>query len=180
MPAATIRRIAAELAQVAFEQAIELPVAWTDARTAPRHDAGRPGRDACHARHLGAFERLPHLPRHSFAADAARHRRRAGRVSLQVALSQAGAARAEAGRQARPVDHRPAAAGHAARLPEPPEDLLVDAEGRPARIDKAYSWEAPLAAHGLLHMVIANAAPAIPTRSIRSSSTWRTWRGTRR
>jgi len=38
-----------------------------------------------------------------------------------------------------------------------PEDLLVDAEGRPQRIDKAYSWEAPIAAHGLMHMVITNA-----------------------
>ena len=28
---------------------------------------------------------------------------------------------------------------------------------RRSRIDKAFSWEAPLAAHGLMHMVIANA-----------------------
>ena len=27
---------------------------------------------------------------------------------------------------------------------------IVDADGRPQRIDKAFSWEAPLAAHGLL------------------------------
>ncbi len=38
-----------------------------------------------------------------------------------------------------------------------PEDLLVDAAGAPVRIDKAYSWEAPIAAHGMMHMVIANA-----------------------
>src|SRR2546421_581104 len=38
-----------------------------------------------------------------------------------------------------------------------PEDLLVDAAGEPLRIDKAYSWEAPLAAHGLMHMVVRNA-----------------------
>jgi anaerobic selenocysteine-containing dehydrogenase len=38
-----------------------------------------------------------------------------------------------------------------------PEDLLVDATGGPVRIDKAYSWEAPLAAHGLIHTVIRNA-----------------------
>src|SRR5205085_8117165 len=31
VPAATIKRIAAELAHVAFEQAIRLPIAWTDA-----------------------------------------------------------------------------------------------------------------------------------------------------
>ena len=38
-----------------------------------------------------------------------------------------------------------------------PEDLLLDDDGNPMRIDKAYSWEAPIAAHGLMHMVIANA-----------------------
>ena len=46
---------------------------------------------------------------------------------------------------------------------------------RRARIDKAFSWEAPLAAHGLMHMVIPNAMRAIPTRSTRCSCTWRTW-----
>jgi anaerobic selenocysteine-containing dehydrogenase len=43
-----------------------------------------------------------------------------------------------------------------------PEDLLVDAEGTPQRIDKAYSWDAPLAAHGMMHMVITNAAKKDP------------------
>lgn len=38
-----------------------------------------------------------------------------------------------------------------------PEDLLVDADGTPQRIDKAYSWDAPMAAHGMMHMVITNA-----------------------
>ncbi len=32
----------------------------------------------------------------------------------------------------------------------------------PQRIDKAYSWEAPFAAHGLMHTVIANAAKRDP------------------
>src|SRR5262249_57985645 len=43
-----------------------------------------------------------------------------------------------------------------------PEDLIVDAEGRPQRIDKAFSWEAPIAAHGLMHMLIRNAANGDP------------------
>ena len=30
-------------------------------------------------------------------------------------------------------------------------------DGRPTRIDKAFSWEAPIAAHGMLHTVIRNA-----------------------
>ena len=43
-----------------------------------------------------------------------------------------------------------------------PEDLLVDAAGTPQRIDKAFSWDAPFSAHGLMHMVIANAARGDP------------------
>jgi sulfite dehydrogenase (quinone) subunit SoeA len=45
-----------------------------------------------------------------------------------------------------------------------PEDLLVDAEGRPRRIDHAYSWAYPLAAHGMLHTVIRNAWAGDPYR----------------
>ena len=43
-----------------------------------------------------------------------------------------------------------------------PSDLLVDDEGSALRIDKAYSWEAPFAAHGLMHLVIHNAANQTP------------------
>ncbi|MGD0189266.1 MAG: molybdopterin oxidoreductase family protein [Rhizomicrobium sp.] len=42
-------------------------------------------------------------------------------------------------------------------FPASPDDLLVDEKGTPQRIDKAFSWEAPLAVHGLFHMVIRNA-----------------------
>jgi anaerobic selenocysteine-containing dehydrogenase len=42
-------------------------------------------------------------------------------------------------------------------FPTGPEDLLVDEAGAPKRIDKAFSWDAPLSAHGLMHMVIRNA-----------------------
>ena len=79
VPAATIRRIAAELAHAAFEQAIELPVALDRLRrAAPRDHARPPGRHARHARHLRPFERLSDLPRHSSVADAAGHHRLPG------------------------------------------------------------------------------------------------------
>lgn len=38
-----------------------------------------------------------------------------------------------------------------------PEDLFVTDDGAPVRIDKAFSWEYPLAVHGLMHNVITNA-----------------------
>ena len=43
-----------------------------------------------------------------------------------------------------------------------PDDLLLDSNGGPQRIDKAYSWDAPMAAHGLMHMVISNAVAGDP------------------
>jgi anaerobic selenocysteine-containing dehydrogenase len=43
-----------------------------------------------------------------------------------------------------------------------PEDLLLNADGGPQRIDKAYSWDAPMSAHGLMHMVISNAVAGDP------------------
>ena len=46
--------------------------------------------------------------------------------------------------------------------PTRPEDLVIDKDGRPLRIDKAYSWETPLSPHGLMHMVITNAANRDP------------------
>ncbi|MCZ6885783.1 MAG: molybdopterin oxidoreductase family protein, partial [Alphaproteobacteria bacterium] len=45
---------------------------------------------------------------------------------------------------------------------EGPEDLLVEEDGTPCRIDKGFSWEAPIAAHGLMHMVIRNAYEGDP------------------
>ena len=42
-------------------------------------------------------------------------------------------------------------------FPMGPEDLLVDENGDPTRIDKAFSWEAPISAHGVMHMVLNNA-----------------------
>src|SRR3546814_10062095 len=38
-----------------------------------------------------------------------------------------------------------------------PEDLLVDEQGRPRRIDHAFSWAYPLSAHGMMHTLIRNA-----------------------
>src|SRR5690606_41619928 len=43
-----------------------------------------------------------------------------------------------------------------------PEDLLVDADGNPRRIDHAFSWSYPLAAHGMMHTVLRNAHAGDP------------------
>jgi len=41
--------------------------------------------------------------------------------------------------------------------PADPDDLFVDEQGEPVRIDKAFSWEYPLSVHGLMHNAITNA-----------------------
>ncbi|MDH5680101.1 MAG: molybdopterin oxidoreductase family protein, partial [Spirochaetota bacterium] len=42
-------------------------------------------------------------------------------------------------------------------FPSMPEHLAVDDNGKPLRIDKAFSWEFPFTAHGMLQNVITNA-----------------------
>jgi anaerobic selenocysteine-containing dehydrogenase len=39
-------------------------------------------------------------------------------------------------------------------FPAAPEDLFVDENGEPVRLDKGFSWEYPLSVHGLMHNVI--------------------------
>ena len=162
--AATIRRIAAELAHVAFEQSIELPVAWTD--WAGRHHDTMRGRPV-------AMHAMRGISAHSngFHTCRAIH-------LLQVLL---GTVDVPGGFRFKPPFPKPAPPGPKPsgkdggrpNTPLPgmplgfvtgPEDLLIDAHGAPIRIDKAYSWEAPLAAHGLMHTVISNAWKGDPYR----------------
>ena len=161
VPAETPRRIARELAHAAFEQQITLDIPWTD-WTGRRHDktVGRPV--SMHAMrgisaHANGFQtcRMLHL--------------------LQILLGSIdcpGGFRYKAPfpRPAPPANRpaRPSGTpdtplkGAPLGFPQGPEDLLVDADGKAQRIDKAYSWDAPLAAHGLMHMVITNAAKGDP------------------
>jgi len=158
IPAATIRRIAAELAEVAFNQEVVLEQPWTD-WTGRRHArmVGRPisvhamrgisahsnGFHACRAIHLlqvllgtidvpGGFRYRPPFPR-----PAPPSQKPAGKLDQVAADS--------------------CLPGPPLGFPTEPADLLVADDGTPLRIDKAFSWEAPLAAHGMMHMVITNA-----------------------
>ncbi len=160
VPAETTRRIARELAHAAFEQQVTLDIPWTDS-TGRRHEktVGRPvsmhamrgisahanGFQTCRAIHLlqivlgsidcpGGFRYKAPFPRPAPPAN----------------------------RPAKPSKPGTPLSGAPLGFPQEPNDLLVDRDGTPQRIDKAYSWDAPLAAHGLMHMVITNAANADP------------------
>ena len=163
IPAATTRRIAAELAHAAFEQEIVLDVEWTD-WAGRRHDRmiGRPV--------------SMHAMRGISAHSNGFHTCRAIHL-LQMLLGSIdcpGGFRYKAPFP-RPCPPGPKPTGKPEQvqpgrpMPGPPlgfvtgpEDLLVDAEGKPCRMDKAFSWEHPLAVHGMMHMAIRNAWAADP------------------
>jgi len=161
--AATIRGLAAEIGRVAFDEAITVDQPWTDMQ-GRRHDefVGRPV----------SFHAMRGISAHSNGFQTAR-----ALHMLQVLI---GAVDCPGGFRfeppyPKPVEAHPTPHGRAEHFgsnkplsgphlgfPRGPEDLLIDAEGKPARIDKAFSWDAPFAVHGLMHMVIANAHAGDP------------------
>jgi anaerobic selenocysteine-containing dehydrogenase len=161
IPAARIRRWRRKSPHVAFDQPVVIEQPWTDFR-GERHDRmiGRPV--SFHAmRGISAHSNgFPDRPRAACPADPPGHGRGAGRLPLQAALP-----------QARPCPSHAAQLFHArspARRPAPwlsPWPRTSGAEARrpdPARIDKGFTWENPLSAHGLMHMVIPNAVAGDP------------------
>ncbi len=163
--ATTIRRIAAELAEAAFGEPVVVETPWTDVW----------GRR--HARFVGRPVAM-HAMRGISAHANGFHTCRAMHVlqTLLGAIDTPGSHRFEtpypktippgprpAGKPEHVVPGRPLP-GMPLGYTLGPEDLLVDGDGEPVRIDKAFSWEAPLSAHGLMHLVIGNARRGDPYR----------------
>ena len=160
LEAETIERLALEMAHIAFKESITLDIPWTD-WAGRRHETitGRPV--SMHAmRGISAHS-------NGFHTCRAIH-------FLQILLGSIdcpGGHRAKAPYpKAIPPGIKPAKPGKPGEplqgpplgFPTAPEDLLIDDNGEPLRIDKAYSWDAPLANHGLMHMVITNAVAGDP------------------
>ncbi|UXI67842.1 molybdopterin oxidoreductase family protein [Tahibacter amnicola] len=162
IPADTIRRLAAEIAHAAFREEIRLPVAWTDAwGRAHSEMVGRPV--SLHAmRGISAHSNGFHTCRmlHTLqmligAIDTP------GSFRYQPPYPKGVPPANRPGKSRKPdgtLDAGPLGYVHS------PDDLLVDAQGAPRRIDKAFSWQHPLAVHGMLQSVIANAAAGDPYR----------------
>ncbi|MEA3291512.1 MAG: molybdopterin oxidoreductase family protein [Pseudomonadota bacterium] len=158
IPAVTIRRLAHEMGITARDQRIELPIAWTDT-WGNEHDkvCGSPV----------SFHAMRGLAAHSNGFQTIR--------TLSILMSILGTIDRPGGFRHKPPFPRPippcpkTATGPEAvqpgtplegtplGWPADPDDLFVDAEGNPVRIDKAFSWEYPLSVHGLMHNVITNA-----------------------
>ncbi len=160
IPAPRIHEIAADLARVAFDEAITLDRKWIDFRGVKHKQMiGRPV----------SFHAMRGISAHAngFQTCRALH-------MLQIIL---GTVETPGGMRFKPPYPKPATAHpkpHCKVAPgqpldgphlgyvQGPEDLCLDAAGDPARIDKAYTWENPMSAHGLMHMVISNAHAGDP------------------
>jgi sulfite dehydrogenase (quinone) subunit SoeA len=160
-----IRKLAVEMGHAALTQAFELPIPWTDA-WGKQHPTTQ-------ARPL-AFHAMRGLAAHSNGFQTVR--------ALAVLMSVLGTIDAPGGfRHKAPYPRhivpnyrafnspemiQPNTPLNAAPLgfPANPEELAINADGSPIRIDHAFSWEHPLSAHGLMHNVISNAAKGDPYR----------------
>ena len=155
-----IRALANEIAKVAFEEEFELPIEWTDFR-GEKHKSmkGRPV----------SFHSMRGVSAHSngFQTCRALH-------MLQILL---GTVEVPGGFRFKPPYPKPSSIhpkphfkvtpnapldGPHLGFVHGPEDLALDDQGNPVRIDKAFSWENPMSAHGLMHMVISNAYAGDP------------------
>ncbi len=155
-----IRTIAAELARVAFDEAFELQHEWTDFRGETHKTmTGRPV----------SFHAMRGVSAHSngFQTCRALH-------VLQIIL---GTVEVPGGFRFKPPYPKPVSihpTPHCKVTPgkpldgphlgfvRGPENLALREDGTPARIDKAFTWENPMSAHGLMHMVISNAHAGDP------------------
>jgi anaerobic selenocysteine-containing dehydrogenase len=160
--AGRIRALAADLARVAFDEAIEIAQEWTDFRG--DHHTSMPGRPV-------SFHAMRGISAHSNGFQTAR-----ALHLLQILL---GALETPGGyrlkppypkpMEAHPTPHFEAVPGKPLSGPHlgyvrSPEQLALRPDGSPARIDKAFSWENPFSAHGMMHMVIPNAHAGDPYR----------------
>jgi sulfite dehydrogenase (quinone) subunit SoeA len=161
IPAARIRGLAAEIADVAFNQTITVDEEWTDFRG--EHHATMLGRPV-------AFHAMRGISAHSNGFQTAR-----ALHLLQIligAVETPGSMRFKPPypkpSHAHPTPHSYYAPGRALDgphlgFPQGPEHLALKLDDlSPARVDKGFTWDNPLSAHGLMHMVIPNAVAGDP------------------
>jgi anaerobic selenocysteine-containing dehydrogenase len=162
VPADTIRRLARELADTAFDNAITIDQSWTD--THGRQHAEMRGRPV-------SMHAMRGISAHANGFHTCR--------TLHLLQMLLGAIDTPGSFRYQPPYPKPAPPGNRpgkTRKPngaldagplgyvQSPDDLLVDANGEPRRVDKAFSWEHPFAAHGMLQSVIRNAWAGDPGR----------------
>ena len=156
-----IRALAAEIADVAFNQTITIDRHWTDFR------------GETHAQMVGrpvSFHAMRGISAHSNGFQTAR--------ALHVLQILLGTVEVPGGFRFKPPYPKPAHAhptphsyfmpgrpldGPHLGFPQGPEHLALKLDDlTPARIDKGFTWDNPLSTHGMMHMVISNAVAGDP------------------
>jgi anaerobic selenocysteine-containing dehydrogenase len=163
IPAETIERIALEMGITARDETISLPIPWTDA-WGDEHKTTTGNPVSVHA--------MRGIAAHSNGFQTGR--------ALSVFMMLLGIIDRPGGFRYKPPYPRPvppcpkpinspSKIKRDTPLPAPelgfpsmPEHLLVDDDGKPVRIDKAFSWEFPFTAHGMMQNVITNACKGDP------------------
>lgn len=161
IPAGRIRALAAEIADAAFNHTVTIDQPWTDFR-GERHErmVGRPV----------SFHAMRGISAHANGFQTAR--------ALHVLQILLGSVEVPGGFRFKPPYPKPAHAhptphsyfmpgrpldGPHLGFPQGPEHLALKLDDlSPARIDKGFTWDNPLSAHGLMHMVISNAVAGDP------------------
>lgn len=160
IPAERIRGIANEIARVAFEESFELDHEWTDFRGETHKTmTGRPV----------SFHSMRGISAHSNGFQTCR--------SLHVLQILLGTVEVPGGFRFKPPYPKPATIhpkphygvtpgkpldGPHLGFVHGPDDLALKQDGTAARIDKAFTWDNPMSAHGMMHMVISNAYAGDP------------------
>ncbi len=155
-----IRALAGDLARVAFDEAFEIEQEWTDFRGETHKTmTGRPV----------SFHAMRGISAHANGFQTCR--------ALHVLQILLGTVEVPGGFRFKPPYPKPATAHPkphckvtpGAPLDGPhlgfvhgPDDLALKDDGTAARIDKAFTWDNPMSAHGLMHMVISNAYAGDP------------------
>jgi sulfite dehydrogenase (quinone) subunit SoeA len=165
VPAATIRRLAHEMGVTARDQKIELPVAWTDS-WGVEHESVTGNPVAFHAMrglaaHSNGFQTIRAL---AILMSLLGTIDRPGGFRHKAPFPRAIPPVAKPPRSPEAVKPNTVLGALALGWPSGPDDLSVDENGVPLRIDKAFSWEYPLAVHGMMHSVITNAWRGDPYR----------------
>ena len=155
-----IRGLAAELAAAAFDAPVVIEEAWVDFRgDAHERMVGRPV----------SFHAMRGISAHANGFQTAR-----ALHLLQIVLGAVetpGSWRMKPPYpkpvEAHPTPHYTAVPGKPLAGPHlgyvrGPDQLALKEDGTAARIDKAFTWENPFSAHGLMHMVISNAHAGDP------------------
>ncbi len=158
IPVSTIRRLAKEIGVTARDQRIELPIAWTDS-WGKEHDSVTGNPVAFHAMrglaaHSNGFQTVRAL---AVLMSALGTIDRPGGFRHKAPFPQPIPPLAKPPKGPEAVKAMTPLAGLPLGWPGGPDDLFVDANGEAVRIDKAFSWEYPLAVHGMMQNVITNA-----------------------